>query len=70
MDWNQTGVNIVYYINELFETTLYIIQIYPGSESYLRKIPVERRGKFHEPPYAAREIFLYSKPVFFANNPH
>jgi hypothetical protein len=50
MDWNQTGMNIVYYINELFETTLYIVQIYPGSEGYLRKIPVERRGKFHEPP--------------------
>jgi hypothetical protein len=50
MDWNQTGMNIVYYINELFETTLYIVQIYPSSEGYLRKIPVERRGKFHEPP--------------------
>jgi hypothetical protein len=24
------------------------IQIYPGSEGYLRKIPVERRDKFHE----------------------
>ena len=26
------------------------IQICPVSEGYLRKIPVERRGKFHEPP--------------------
>ena len=26
------------------------IQIYPVSECYLRKIPVERRGKFPEPP--------------------
>jgi hypothetical protein len=26
-----------------------IIQIYPVSEGYLRKIPVERRGKYPEP---------------------
>jgi hypothetical protein len=25
------------------------IQIYPVSEGYLRKIPVERRGKYPEP---------------------
>jgi hypothetical protein len=27
----------------------YSIQIYPVSEGYLRKIPVERRGKYPEP---------------------
>jgi hypothetical protein len=27
----------------------YFIQIYPVSEGYLRKIPVERRGKYPEP---------------------
>ena len=27
----------------------YYIQIYPISEGYLRKIPVERRGKYPEP---------------------
>jgi hypothetical protein len=27
----------------------YYIQIYPVSECYLRKIPVERRGKYPEP---------------------
>ena len=35
--------------NAAFVSGLYIIQIYPGSEGYLRKIPVERRSKFHEP---------------------
>ena len=29
--------------------TVYYIQIYPVSEGYLRKIPVERRGKYPEP---------------------
>jgi len=28
---------------------LYTIQIYPLSGGYLRKIPVEKRGKCHEP---------------------
>jgi hypothetical protein len=46
---------------------LNFIQIYPVSEGYLRKIPVERRGKISRAALAAIDIWLSSKPVFFAN---
>jgi hypothetical protein len=69
---------------------LNIIQIYPVSEGYLRKIPVSRRGKCPSPLYillvrvickkyrlrgeanipSRGDIWLSSKPVFFANNLH
>ena len=40
-----------YMINIRFAHTLYnIIEIYPVSEVYLRKMPVSRTGKFSEPP--------------------
>jgi hypothetical protein len=32
---------------QIFTVALYIIHIYPVSEGYLRKIPVDRRGKYH-----------------------
>ena len=41
------------------------IQIYPGSEGYLRKIPDERRGKFHEPP-KRRGKFFCSRNRYFS----
>jgi hypothetical protein len=34
---------------ELLIDKAYSIQIYPISEGYLRKKPVERRGKYSEP---------------------
>ena len=44
--------NIMFYmINIHFAHTLYnIIEIYPVSEVYLRKMLVSRTGKFSEPP--------------------
>jgi hypothetical protein len=41
------------------------IQIYPGSEGYLRKIPDERRGKFHE-PLKQRGKFSSSRNRYFS----
>jgi hypothetical protein len=41
------------------------IQIYPGSEGYLRKIPDERRGKFHE-PLKRRGKFSSSRNRYFS----
>jgi hypothetical protein len=32
--------------SSVFVSSWYFIQIYPVSEGYLRKIPVERRGKY------------------------
>jgi hypothetical protein len=46
------------------------IQLYPVSEGYLRKIPVERRGKqISWAALVARDIWLYSwGNVFFSHN--
>ena len=74
--WTQCKLNMVNITKKWI-----IIQIYPVSEGYLRKILVERRGKYPEQSgsrylpllstsKAARDICLSSQPVFFANNPH
>jgi hypothetical protein len=42
----------------------YFIQIYPVSEGYLRKIPVERRGKYPERREAARDKSMKTGKIF------
>ena len=40
------------------------IQIYPVSEGYLRKIPVERRGKYPEPLTLTNRIYLFNSAEY------
>jgi hypothetical protein len=43
---------------------IYYIQIYPVSEGYLRKIPVERRGKYPEPLTLTIRIYLFNSAEY------
>ena len=43
------------------KTSLYFIQIHPVSEGYLRKIPVERRGKNPEGHLTVLETGIFRK---------
>ena len=43
---------------------MYYIQIYPVSEGILRKIPVERRGKYPEPLTLTNRIYLFNSAEY------